>query len=444
MVLLLAIEGVYLLPWGPTSCISKLLQLLNPAEVFVKIAVIHELGSEIARQWSCQGTTMDGFPSIAAACLNEFYPRLGFELEGLVDWLMETAELPFQLDPDNRFGHPPLTLYAAPNAPFVIDAYLWMGPDIAIHDHCFGGACAVVGGSSYHVDYSFALEDTPQHEVQVGKLSVRREGWLEPGSVFEITPGRSFVHRIWHLARPTISLVPRTLGDAKNVRQFVYFETGIALDSTLEDDPTRRKRFHALRSLQHLEHPDLARWTSTALCGGRDADRAWAIMHFARAFGDLEAVDRAIPALPAAMRRHADAFVHTIEHSVAMMQLVRPGVLKELHERYALALLCTHGVGPRSTSLLTERFPQFASVSERAELVRQIGWRGGVHRGVAFYLASLIEAGGALDPEEDDRLRRSLSLRRIETALLRQLAPQAPPMVLAPERPLKVGVHAIA
>ena len=134
---------------------------------------------------------------------------------------------PKQFQPNGRFGQPPVTLFA--HERFVIDAYFWHTATTSIHDHGFSGAFAVVEGSSLHARYSFKQTQTYSDFVSEGTLSQDDFELLKVGDIRPIQSGNGFIHSVFHLENPSLSLCVRTTGEsAELLPQREYHPSGLA------------------------------------------------------------------------------------------------------------------------------------------------------------------------------------------------------------------------
>src|SRR5206468_3671410 len=144
------------------------------------------------------------FPDIAAQALLES------DLTGRVDsweiirWVHTTPDLPRQQDPKGKFGDPPITLFTG--ARFYIDVYYWLDGTTSIHQHSFSGAFQVLLGSSVHSHYRFKKDREINPYFLIGEVLLQDVSLLTKGKIREIRPGGHFIHSLFHLERPSVTI----------------------------------------------------------------------------------------------------------------------------------------------------------------------------------------------------------------------------------------------
>jgi hypothetical protein len=220
---------------------------------------IRQLGSEVDERWARESYALDAFASIATAAIERSSLHEHFHLAEFADWLTQTPDLPEQLDPKNRFGDPPITVWRTSR--FVVDVYFWTTPETALHDHGFAGAFTNLWGESLHCVYSLGSVDEPEPGVMVTNLDLQAVELLDKGSIRPILGGRQFVHRVTHISRPTVTLAVRTFDTGSTFGQYVYYYPSIGVEERRkleEQDQLLQKRrrflsFLAATGNSHLE-----------------------------------------------------------------------------------------------------------------------------------------------------------------------------------------------
>jgi len=143
-----------------------------------------------------------------------------------------------------RFGQPPLTVYCGRR--FYIEALTWMNATMAIHQHGFAGAFCVLQGSSIHCTYAFREHSRTTERLLVGDLVNLEAEHLRQGDVRRIASGRGFIHALYHLEQPSVSVVVRTTEDLSAGIPYSYFPPYIAIDPFDRD-------LWTIRALQYLD-----------------------------------------------------------------------------------------------------------------------------------------------------------------------------------------------
>jgi hypothetical protein len=200
------------------------------------IDLFKQLGDEIERRWLAVNYSEAEFPALAKQALEEFDLPSKTDPWTAVDWALAQTELPAQMDLHGRFAQPPLTLYVAPR--FHVDIYFWFSSTTALHQHAFCGAFQVFEGSSLHSWYEFEREEAVNMFTEVGRLDIKVCQILEKSMAQEIWPGRPYIHSLFHLEEPSVTIVVRTRRSPLELPQFSYYKPGLAVDAYYEDETT--------------------------------------------------------------------------------------------------------------------------------------------------------------------------------------------------------------
>src|SRR5688572_7336077 len=167
------------------------------------LAVFDRLGRIIERRWREKNYDEAAFPELARTILVEEQPQL--TAREILTWVLATDVLPQQFDPQSTFGQPPLTMFRG--ARFLIDALFWMEGTTDIHQHGFAGAFQVLAGSSVHSQYRFVLEERISSSFLLGDVRFESFEILRPGDTRTIGAGQTLVHALFHLERPSVTIV---------------------------------------------------------------------------------------------------------------------------------------------------------------------------------------------------------------------------------------------
>lgn len=219
---------------------------------------VEELGQRIESLWRRTNYSEEAFSEIASDALVGFEVRPKFFHE-LATWGLGDHSLPFQVDIEAMFGQPPLCLYVNPLQTFYIQALVWLDSTTSIHQHGFCGAFKVVEGQSMHVRYAFDVRERVNARMIFGQVDFIDGEVLDLGDVRKIERGRSFVHSVFHLDRPSVTLVVRTFGDATTGPQFDYLRPWLAVDPFYKSPRLQRN----LQILTALMEVDRSRYVET-------------------------------------------------------------------------------------------------------------------------------------------------------------------------------------
>lgn len=268
------------------------------------------LGDQIELSWRRQNYRESAFTTIAHDALEREAMHERLSWRDLLSWCIRTP----LLDTDNRvFGDVPLRVYEAPR--FFVEALVWNDGQIAIHDHAFAGAFMVLAGTSLHCSYSFRPDDMVNEGFGVGTLDLVRAERLERGAVRAIEAGRSFVHAVYHMDTPTVSLVVRSKIDTRALPQLAYLPPGIAFDRAAVQRDAIDKPLAALRVAANVDRALFLSLAREAIVE-RDAHLAFEIVSRA-ARGPLQTAPEVLAELVAHCNQHHPVLEPVLERTIA-------------------------------------------------------------------------------------------------------------------------------
>jgi hypothetical protein len=328
---------------------------------------IRKLGDEIEDLWREENYDESVFPALAAAALRGADLPSRLADWDLVEWALDSGELPPQKDPQSRFGEPPITLYVGPR--FHIDIYIWLEGTTAIHQHGFCGAFQVMMGSSIHSWYGFECSDAVNSFFQIGRMDLKQCELLERGAVQEIRPGSQYIHSLFHLDQLSMTLVVRTDKSALNLPQFSYHKPVLAVSPFFEHETTVKK-LQLIAALFRARHPEIDRLVSKLL-ERSDLHTAFLILSTVHSWlrsDQLNQIfhvdglkDRFAGFLEIASRRHgkrAEIFSAVFARIEIQNEIMRMrGVVSDPEHRFFLALLMNVDGRKLIFSLIKQRFP---------------------------------------------------------------------------------------
>src|SRR5688572_29817192 len=200
-------------------------------------AFFEELGRTVLERWKRENFSLEKFPRIARASLDERPPATQVDLPALMRGFLLGDEQPVQTDSD--FGEPELVVYSHPR--FYVQVLFWMDGTTAIHQHEFSGAFHVMHGSSIHAHYEFEKARPVTPHLRVGKLRMKKMEILESGRTVPIISGGRTIHSLFHLDSPSVTVVVRTQHDPGTGPQFNYLPPHVAVDPLHGDLLTMRR-----------------------------------------------------------------------------------------------------------------------------------------------------------------------------------------------------------
>jgi hypothetical protein len=215
--------------------------------------IINELGNHVEKLWREKNYNEDLFPAIAAEALREFDVPYKLSVWEIAAWTLDQTELPQQQDLPARFSDVPITVARFPR--FHIDVYYWYDGTTAIHQHSFCGAFQVFEGSSLHSNYTFEVDEKLNCFTELGRIKLNQVQLLNKGDVREITAGGKFIHALFHLDQPSVTLILRTHRSPLSLPQFSYRKPTLAIDPFFED-PNLVKKIQVAVMLIRMKRDD--------------------------------------------------------------------------------------------------------------------------------------------------------------------------------------------
>lgn len=197
-----------------------------------------ELGRTVLARWKAQNFSHELFPEIATQALEENPPAEHIELDALIRQFLLDDDQPFQSQ--SPFGQPELIVYDDPR--FYIQVLFWMEGTTDIHQHSFSGAFHVMQGSSLHSMFEFQDAKSISSHFRVGDLVLKETQLLETGRTVPIVSGPGYVHSLFHLDTPSVSVVVRTQNDPGAGAQYTYLPPHLAVDPFFSDTLTNRRK----------------------------------------------------------------------------------------------------------------------------------------------------------------------------------------------------------
>ena len=344
--------------------------------------LFQKLGVDIENKWRELHYNEDGFSKIAADALREAKLSSTISAWDVIEWTLAQPELPQQKDLRANFGNPPITVFNGPR--FHIDVYFWLDGTTQIHQHSFCGAFEVLLGSSLHSWYGFERDEVINSYMETGRLRLNACDLLKVGDVKEINAGRDYIHALFHLDQPSVTIVVRTEQSPHFLPQFSYHKPHIALDPFFEHETTTKK-LQSLNPLFQTNHPETDRLVSDIL-EHADFHTSFSVLSTVHShlsgsfFGQLFNLDA--PAIrfksfvDIVTRRHGSKGAklgEVFEYQNRLNEIVRRrSYITDAEQRYFFALLLN--VEGRETifSLVKARFPDADPIEKILDWVHDL------------------------------------------------------------------------
>ncbi|HEY4177824.1 MAG TPA: hypothetical protein VGM90_13350 [Kofleriaceae bacterium] len=189
-----------------------------------------QLGERIEKRWIAAGYDDAALPPIAEAELRRTPPH-----EHVSAWeLTQVARNPGTMLEQGSagFGQPPLAVWGSER--MYIEVLYWLNATTAIHQHSFSGAFAVLEGSSLHTQYKFRPDKKVAADLHLGRLTWTSSELLAKGAIHQIHSGPNFIHALFHLDHPSVSVVVRNYEDVGAPPQLGYFPPGVGVEPFIE------------------------------------------------------------------------------------------------------------------------------------------------------------------------------------------------------------------
>jgi len=191
-----------------------------------------------------------------------------------------------------------LVVYDDPR--FYIQVLFWLDGTTDIHQHTFSGAFHVMAGSSIHSLFDFADSQAVSAHLSVGNLRLKETRLLQTGATVPIVSGRGYIHSLFHLDTPSLTVVIRTHNDPGSGPQFTYLPPHFAVDPFYNDALTVRRK-QLLDVLEKTVDSSYAELT-LAMVGHLDFERGFYILQ--NGMGHLRRLGRWEATLEVFQRKH--------------------------------------------------------------------------------------------------------------------------------------------
>ena len=316
-------------------------------------AFFNELGRTVLGRWKGENFSLEKFPDIARAALDERPPAGHVDLAAFVRDFLLDDEQPFQTDSD--FGEPEVVAYSHPR--FYVQLLFWTDGTTAIHQHEFSGAFHVMHGSSIHAVYEFENARPVTPYLRVGDLRMKGIELLETGRTVPIVSGPGTIHSLFHLDSPSVTVVVRTQHDPGTGPQFNYLPPHVAVDPHFSDRLTARRK----QLLDVLERVGDAGYAGLVaeMVDDLDFERGFSVLY--HCMGYLQQLGQWEPVLRAFEKKHGAAAAGV---AATLKEDARRGVIKGLRgsvtepeHRFFLALLMNAPTREDLLALVAQRFP---------------------------------------------------------------------------------------
>jgi hypothetical protein len=323
-----------------------------------------KLGHTVLERWRQQNFSLEVFPQLARAAIDEAPPSASVDMQELIHEFLSNDEQPFQSE--SGFGQPELIAFN--DTRFYIQLLFWMEGTTEIHQHEFSGAFHVMQGSSVHSEFDFVGARSVTPHIRVGNLHVKQVELLETGSTIPITSGRACIHSLFHLDTPSVTLVVRTHHDPGTGPQYNYLPPYIAINP-LHSDPLTARRKQLIDVLETTHDPNYATYINEML-ERLDFERGFNMLRHAMPY--LKEIDEWDVILTTFQQKHGELAMGV--HATLTESLRRETITQMRHfivnpeHRFFLALLMNVQNRTDILALINKRF------SDSSPIETILGW----------------------------------------------------------------------
>jgi hypothetical protein len=302
------------------------------------LAYFEQLGTLVDQRWAVRGRSPQSLAEVATEALLEVPVPDAITPGSILDRLVDGADLPKQRPASDQFGQPPVVMYRAGD--LEVQALVWMDGTTSIHQHGFDGAFRVFSGSSLHVPYGFtAGEVLADDHLVVGDLSMGDPEILWPGDVRPIVSGGGFIHALFHLEHPSVTIVVRNTSSDLPFPQYSYRLPGLGFDE-LHSDDRMLMRLRGLRALHQID-PTRAGESALEVVRSQDLWQSFRLCdYWAQTVGDGPELAALIEVLSARAGPLSEIIGPVYAEDQRRWRLLaRRSMLRESHHRMFLALI---------------------------------------------------------------------------------------------------------
>jgi hypothetical protein len=209
----------------------------------------YALAEEVNVKWRKASYQEESFPKIAGDALLAMPFPDDINAEALFRYGLLYEDLEYQSNPGYSFGDPPMALCRKEH--FEVGVLFWLEGTTSIHQHSFSGAFQVLEGSSLQSEYVFDCHEKINERLLLGNLRWKNSEILKRRDVRPIVAGDQFIHSLFHMGHPSITLIIRTHSESRMGPQFNYHKPGFAFDPfyTTKEATLHKRLFASMLSL---------------------------------------------------------------------------------------------------------------------------------------------------------------------------------------------------
>ncbi|MFT5548101.1 MAG: hypothetical protein ACI9CO_000013 [Candidatus Azotimanducaceae bacterium] len=169
-------------------------------------SMVEDVCKEIDENWKKSNYSCYEFANIVMRVIDGIEFHEAFSLRDVVRRLDVPVIGNIQIP--SEFSNLHLKLFD--NSRFYVEILNWFDYDTYVHDHNFSGVLIQLDGASVNTCYSFSEARSYGHDLRMGEIQISDMHLWKPGSKRVIPIGRTEKHAVFHLGKPTSSLIIRT------------------------------------------------------------------------------------------------------------------------------------------------------------------------------------------------------------------------------------------
>lgn len=328
------------------------------------------LGQTLRDEWQRRDFDERSFPEIAHSCIERFKPSDNIDPLDVVRWVHETRDFTPQYLIGSNFGEPAITVFR--HARFFIDVLFWVDGTTSVHQHGFSGAFHVLAGSSIHSEFAFREAHRWNDHLASGTITTKGVELLKAGDARPIYAGNRTIHSLFHLDRPSVSVVVRTPDDPFAGPQYAYARPNIAYHSFFTTEQLTRQ----LQTLNLLHEIGSPKYEEIAVELVRGSDTFAAYFQVSQIFRHVTAPDALARLLERVRDKHArlvELLLPVFDERRRQMNIsMRRRQVTTPEHRFFLALLLNVPTREKLLELTRARVPSGAPKDTIERWVREL------------------------------------------------------------------------
>ena len=193
--------------------------------------VISPVAAAVEDRWKERFYDSDALPDIAYEAMREADFASKFRYEDVLRDVIERRTVPESYDKFSNFAQ---TVWRGTH--MYVEFLVWLDATTSRHQHGFCGAFQVIHGASCHSTYDFRLTDRVNDRMELGEIKWRGSEILRAGDTQRIFVGEEYIHSLFHLVEPSVTLIFRSNGLPNHRPQWSYFLPSVRIDAFAEQE----------------------------------------------------------------------------------------------------------------------------------------------------------------------------------------------------------------